>query len=78
MNDRLTMTTAEAAARLGVSADWLGRQASAGKVPSRLVGARRRFTEDDLRDYLESVRQGAHDVAAVAGTARSRARRRAS
>lgn len=74
----LTMTTEQAAARLGVTPDWLRRRAAAGLVPSRKIGAYRKFTEQDLIDYLESVRQGDASNAAVAGTRLSRARRRAS
>jgi len=70
----LTMTVAEAAERLGVTTDWLRRRAAAGIVPSRKVGVYRRFTEQDLLDYLESVRQVSQSTGA--GTPLSRSRRR--
>lgn len=76
MAEPLTMTTEQAAARLGVTTDWLRRRAAAGVVPSRKVGLYRRFTEQDLVDYLDSVREGPATNEAVAGTPLSRARRR--
>lgn len=72
--EQLTLSLAEAAEALGVSVDWLGRAASKGTVPSRKIGSRRRFTRQDLDDYLESVREGG--VPSLAGTARSQQRRR--
>lgn len=70
----LTLTLTEAAESLGVSVDWLQRAAAKGTVPSRKVGSRRRFTRQDLDDYLESVRHGG--APSLAGTARSQQRRR--
>lgn len=55
------MTTAEAAEKLGRSEDWLAKAARDGVVPSRKVGQKRRFLDQDLLDYLESVRQGIRD-----------------
>jgi excisionase family DNA binding protein len=71
----LTMTVAEAAQKLGVSRQWLQIEAAAGRVPSRKVGRYRRFTDQDLQDYLDSVRQGADPLAR---SPRSRAARRRS
>lgn len=70
----LTMSVAEAAKRLGVTPDWLRRRAASGIVPSRKMGVYRRFTEQDLLDYLEAVRQ--IPASTAAGTPLSRARRR--
>jgi len=55
-----TFDAAEFAARLadGHSPDWVLAQANAGVIPSRKVGRSRRFTEQDLADYLDSVREG--------------------
>lgn len=55
-----TFDAAEFAARLddGHTAAWVLAQANAGVIPSRKVGRSRRFTEQDLTDYLESVREG--------------------
>lgn len=49
----------DAAQRLRVTPGWLAKAAARGEVPSRKVGRRRRFTETDLDDYLERVREGA-------------------
>lgn len=57
-DERLVMTVPEAAERLGVTPAWLAAKANAGEVPSRKVGRRRGFTEQDLTDYLDSVREG--------------------
>jgi excisionase family DNA binding protein len=57
-DEPLTMTTAEAAARLGVTESWLAAAAVRGEVPSRKLRKYRRFTEQDLADYLASVREG--------------------
>lgn len=54
---RLLDVTA-AAAYLDVTPEWLGKAAARGEVPSRKVGRARRFTEDDLAEYLDAVRQG--------------------
>jgi hypothetical protein len=55
-----TFDAAEFAARLadGHSAGWVLAQANAGLIPSRKIGRSRRFTEQDLADYLDSVREG--------------------
>jgi excisionase family DNA binding protein len=73
----LTFTLPEAAAELGVSEDWLKREASAGRVPSRKIGRSRRFTQQDLDDYLESVRFVAADPLAQSTASRARRRRTA-
>lgn len=59
MSDLELLNLEEAALRLRVSVDWLKKAARNGTVPSRKVGQRRRFTPQDLADYLESVREGA-------------------
>lgn len=58
MADVDLMTTEQAAARLGVTVQWLRRAAIAGTVPSRKLGKYRRFSEGDLATYIDSVRQG--------------------
>lgn len=72
----LTMTVAQAAEKLGVSEQWLRINAANGTVPSKKVGRYRRFTEQDLLDYLDRCQQGAADP--FARSTKSRARRRAS
>ncbi len=62
----------EAAAKLGVTEDWLAKAARDGVVPSRKIGQKRRFLDQDLLDYLESVRQGIRDP--FARNARSQAK----
>lgn len=59
----LTMTADEAAEKLGVQPAWLVKMARRGVVPSRKVGQSRRFTDQDLLDYLESVREGVDPMA---------------
>lgn len=56
----VTFDAATFAERLGDghSAAWVLAQANAGVIPSRKVGRSRRFTEQDLADYLDSVREG--------------------
>lgn len=61
----------EAAAYLGRTPAWLAGAARRGEIPSRKVGRKRAFTEDDLTTYLELVRAGSD-------TARVTRRRRAS
>ncbi len=69
------MTTAQAAARLQVTPQWLTRAAAAGIVPSRRLGKYRRFTESDLAAYLDSVRDGgnAARINVIRRTPRSKA-----
>lgn len=59
MTDLELLDLEQAAAQLRVSVDWLTKAARAGVVPSRKVGQSRRFTPQDLSDYLDSVREGA-------------------
>jgi excisionase family DNA binding protein len=51
-----------AAAILGVSACTLRRAVSAGKVPHRRIGGVIRFTEEDIRQYVESCAVGVRGV----------------
>jgi len=52
------LTVAEAAAKLHKTPEWLRKAARQGKVPSRKVGRSRMFTDSDLDEYLDRVRQG--------------------
>lgn len=70
------MTVTQAAAKLGVSEDWLATAARAGDVPSRKVGQKRRFTDQDLLDYLERVRKGTVDPMARNARSQSKVGRR--
>lgn len=74
MSEFNLMTKEEAAKKLGVTPAWLSEKANAGIVPSRKIGRYRRYTDDDLQEYLERVKQGALDP--FARSAQSRARRR--
>ncbi len=60
MTTPATFDAAEFAARLadGHTAAWVLAEANAGRIPSRKIGRARRFTEQDLVDYLDSVREG--------------------
>jgi len=57
----MTMSTDEAAARLGCGKDWLARQARAGLVPHVKFGRSRRFTEAHLVEIVASREQVASD-----------------
>lgn len=75
MTDRLTLTATEAAARLGVTEDWLRRHSGpAGEVPSVKMGHSRRWTEAGLLAYIERATQAAPDP--MLQSVQSRARRR--
>ena len=54
--ERLLLTMSEAAERLGISQRTLLRIVQNGDIRFILVGMRRRFTEDDLKQFIE--RQG--------------------
>ena len=71
----LTMTVTEAAERLGVTPQWLRINAANGTVPSRKVGRYRRFTDADLTEYLDRVREGGSDPFARSTASRARRRR---
>ena len=51
-------TVEEAAAYLGVKPEWLAEAARKGIVPSRKIARARKFTESDLTEYLDRVKQG--------------------
>lgn len=72
------MSVAEAAQRLGKSTDWLQRAARRGDVPSRKVGRDRRFTDQDLADYLERVRVAGSDPWVMSPQSQAALRRRRS
>ncbi|WP_185961229.1 helix-turn-helix domain-containing protein [Telmatospirillum sp. J64-1] len=50
------MSAAEAAAELGISEKVFRREVRARKIRFVLVGKRRKFTRQDLRDYLNRQR----------------------
>ena len=52
-------SVAEVARLFGKSNDWIGREAAAGRIPSRKIGKTRVFTDDDVAEYLDRVRAGA-------------------
>ena len=70
-------TVNDVAKILGKSDRWVGTAARSGRLPSRKVGRSRRFTAQDVADYLESVRQGVNPLARNARqiAARNRGRR---
>jgi len=47
-------TPDDVAAKLGKTADYWLRQARAGKIPHRRIGASIRFTASDVTAYVES------------------------
>lgn len=73
-----TLTVNDVARILGKEPGWVAKAASAGTIPSRKVGRDRRFTAQDVADYLESVREGINPMARNARQAAARNRRRAS
>jgi excisionase family DNA binding protein len=70
-------TVNDVAEVLGKTPKWVGAQARSGRLPSRKVGRSRRFTAQDIADYLESVREGVNPMARNARqiAARNRGRR---
>ncbi len=57
VDDELTVDLPTAAQRLGVGAEWLARQARAGRVPHVRLGRSRRFTEQNLQAILGHFQQ---------------------
>lgn len=55
MNDLDTFDAATFGTRIGRSADWVSRHLD--QIPHRKVGRSARFTECDLADYLDGVRE---------------------
>lgn len=72
-----TMSVREAAALLGVGADWLARQARMNKVPHVRLGHHRRFTEEQVDEIIRRAEQEAADPLRQSQASRSRARRSA-
>lgn len=58
--DRMYLSSATAAQRLGVPSAWLRREADAGRVPCLRVGRRLMFNLDAVRETLE--RRSSADV----------------
>lgn len=56
-------TVHDVAAILGREPGWVAKAASRGEIPSRKVGRVRRFTTQDVADYLDSVREGINPLA---------------
>lgn len=56
------LTVDEVAERLGVTRDWVGAQARAGRIPHVQLGRYRRFREEALERWLEELEtQGARN-----------------
>lgn len=78
-DDPTVYTVNDVARILGMDPNWVQRKAGAGVIPSRKVGRHRRFTAQDIADYLESVRQqAANPLARNARQTAARNRRRKS
>jgi Helix-turn-helix domain len=58
------------------SEKWVSAEARSGRLPSRKVGRSRRFTAQDIADYLESVREGVNPLARNARQAAALKRRK--
>jgi excisionase family DNA binding protein len=59
----LSLTISEAARYLGVSLSTVRRWSDAGALPSyRTPGGQRRFSRDQLDDFLRSLRRGGRDA----------------
>ncbi|QHC23358.1 helix-turn-helix domain-containing protein [Streptomyces sp. GS7] len=50
-------SVAEAAERLDVGASWLRTESSAGRVPHRMIGSRRMFSEEDFEQIVKDAYQ---------------------
>lgn len=74
------MTAAEVAEQLQVPVSWVESRARRGQIPSRKIGRYRRFTQVDVDDFIESVRQAdlAHRANPLALSPRSLAMLRSS
>lgn len=64
------------AARIGKTPDWVVREASAGRIPSRKIGRSRCFTEQDLQAFIDAAAYRATDPLAQSDLVRARRRRR--
>lgn len=51
----LLYSIAEAAKRLGVTASWLRTESAVGRVPHRLIGSHRTFSEEDLEQIIKDA-----------------------
>ena len=51
----LLYSIAEAAKRLGVTASWLRTESAVGRVPHRLIGSHRMFSEEDLEQIVKDA-----------------------
>lgn len=58
-----TLTNNDVARILGKEPGWVAKAASRGIIPSRKVGRDRRYTAQDVADYLDSVREGVNPLA---------------
>lgn len=68
-------TVQEVAQQLGKTVDWVIREASAGRIPSRKIGRDRRFTEGDVQAYIDACAYRAADPLAQSDLTRARRRR---
>lgn len=68
-------TVNDLATILGREPGWVAKAASRGDIPSRKVGRVRRFTAQDIADYLDSVREGVNPLARNARQVAARRRR---
>lgn len=56
--DPVTLYTINDVAKiLDKEPEWVAVQARAGRIPSRKIGRARRFTAQDVADYIEFLRQ---------------------
>jgi hypothetical protein len=51
----LLYSIADAAKRLGVTASWLRTESAVGRVPHRLIGSHRMFSEEDLEQIIKDA-----------------------
>ena len=51
----LLYSLTEAAKRLGVTVSWLRTESAVGRVPHRLIGSHRMFSEDDLEQIVKDA-----------------------
>lgn len=71
-------TVNDVARILGKEPGWVSKAARSGALPSRKVGRSRRFTAQDIADYLDSVREGFNPLARNARQRAAVNRRRSS
>lgn len=70
------LAAADVAVILGKSKTWVHEQARAGRIAHHRVGRTLRFTQQDVRDYLATVRRGTAGENPWGLTPRATSRRR--